>query len=301
MNSEAVWEIPDPLSVFEVCQEDGSVATVRRHGNPDGLRVVLSHGNGLAIDLYYPFWSLLCDEFDIFLYDLRNHGWNCVGPRSSHHIPAFIQDQDRILESIDRYFGKKPKIGIFHSVSALTTLFSSAQNDTFSALVLFDPPLCKPGASQDEFDAAAENLAARIRQRSSRFRSMAEFAELLQYMPGYIRVVSGVRSLAARTTLRKYRDGQGFELRCPAEYEAQITEYVRSFSVLADLDSLSCPTKVIGADPTLPTAYLPTFRLSHILTVDYDFLPETTHLLQLERPAECVKLVREFLRGINVL
>lgn len=90
-------------------------------------------------------------------------------------------------------------------------------------------------------------------------------------------------------------------MRCPPEYEAQITEYVRGFSVLADLDALSCPTKVIGAEPMLPTAYLPTFSLSHILTVDYDFLPETTHLLQLEKPAECVKLVREFLRGINVL
>lgn len=301
MTSETVWKIPEPISVIEVRQEDGSVATVRRHGNPNGRRVVLSHGNGLAIDLYYPFWALLCDEFDIFLYDLRNHGWNSVGPRRSHHIPAFIQDQNRVLESIDRRYGEKPKIGIFHSVSALTTLFSTAQDDTFSALVLIDPPLCKPGTSQDEFDAAAENLAARIRQRSSRFRSVAEFAELLHYMPGYIHVVSGVRNLAARTTLRKCPDGQGYELRCPPEYEAQITEYVRSFSVLADLDSLSCPTKVIGADPTLPTAYLPTFSLSHILTVDYDFLPGTTHLLQLEKPAECVKLVREFLSGINVL
>ena len=301
MNSGTVWEIPEPLSAFNVRQEDGSVATVRRHGNPDGPRVVLSHGNGLAIDLYYPFWSLLCDEFDIFLYDLRNHGWNRVGPRRSHNIPAFIQDQDRVLESIDRQYGEKPKIGILHSVSALATLFSSAQNDIFSALVLFDPPLCKPGASQNEFDAAAEVLAARIRQRSSRFRSVAEFAELLQYMPGYIHVVSGVRDLAARTTLRKSLGGEGYELRCPPEYEAQITEYVRGFSVLADLDSLSCPTKVIGADPTLPTAYLPTFSLGHILTVDYDFLPETTHLLQLEKPAECVELVREFLRGINVI
>ena len=287
--------------MLEVCQEDASVANLRRHGNPDGVSVVLSHGNGLAINRYYPPWSLLCDEFDIFLYDLRNHGWNSVGPRRSHHIPAFIQDQDRVLESIDRYFGEKPKIGILNSVSALTTFFSPAQNDTFSALVLFDPPLCKLGTSQEEFDPAAENLAARIRQRSSRFRSVAEFAELLQYKLGYLCVVSGVRTLAARTTLRKPPRGKGYELRCPAEYEAQITEYVRGFPVLADPDSLSCPTKVIGADPTLPTAYLPTLSLSHILTVDDDFLPETTHLLRLEKPTECANLAREFLRGINVL
>lgn len=299
--SETVWETPQPLSLLEVRQEDGSVTTVRRHGNPDGPRVVMSHGNGLAMDLYYPFWSLLCDQFDIFLFDLRNHGWNSVGPRRSHNIPAFIQDQERVLEAIDCHYGKKRKIGMFHSVAALTTLFSSAQNDSFSALVLFDPPLCKPGKSQDDFDAAAENLAVQIRKRSSRFRSIEEFAELLEYMPGFARVVPGVRNLVARTTLRKSPSGPGYELRCPPEYEAQITEYVRSFSVLADLDTLSCPTKVIGADPMLPSAYLPTFNLSHILTVDYDFLPETSHLLQLEQPAECVELVREFLRGIELL
>ena len=100
MISETVWKIPEPLSVLEVRQEDGSVAAVQRHGNPDGQRVVMSHGNGLAIN---PFWSLLWDEFDIFLDDLRNHGWNRVGSRRSHNIPAFIQDQDRVLESIDRY------------------------------------------------------------------------------------------------------------------------------------------------------------------------------------------------------
>ena len=36
----------------------------RRHGNPVGARLVLSHANGLAADAYYPFWSLLCDRFD---------------------------------------------------------------------------------------------------------------------------------------------------------------------------------------------------------------------------------------------
>ena len=72
-------------------------------------------------------------------------------------------------------------------------------------------------------------------------------------------------------------------------------DYVRSFSPLVDLGMLPCPTKVIGADPTLPYAYLPTLDLSHVMTVDYDFLPETTHFLQLENPAECVAVIREFL------
>ena len=57
--SETVWEVPEPTAVHDVRVDDETVITLRRHGNPEGPRLVLSHGNGLAIDLYYPFWSLL--------------------------------------------------------------------------------------------------------------------------------------------------------------------------------------------------------------------------------------------------
>ena len=74
MTSETVWELPEPLSTHDVRVDDDTVITLRRHGNPQGPRLVMSHGNGLAIDLYYPFWSLLADDFDLIIYDLRNHG-----------------------------------------------------------------------------------------------------------------------------------------------------------------------------------------------------------------------------------
>ena len=149
-----------------------------------------------------------------------------------------------------------------------------------------------------EFDAAVERLSASARRRGHRFRTEEEFAELLAYMPGFRRVLPGVRELMARTTLRRSPDGQEYQLRCPREYEAQLIEYVRSFSPLLDLEGLPCPTKVIGADPTLRGTYLPAFDLSKILTVDYDFLPESTHFLQLEQPATCAALLREFLGSV---
>ena len=60
---------------------DGALIMLRRHGNAAGPRLVLSHGNGLAADLYYPFWSLFTDRYDIILYDFRSHGWSPVGDR----------------------------------------------------------------------------------------------------------------------------------------------------------------------------------------------------------------------------
>ena len=294
--SETLWEIPDPLSTTDVRVDDETVITLRRHGNPAGPRLVLSHGNGLAIDLYYPFWSLLLDEFDLVIYDLRNHGWNAVSSREKHNVPTFVSDHDRILEAIDRDWGKKPKIGVFHSVSALTTLMSPTKGRGFSAYVLFDPPLCKRGASYEEFDAAAERLAAMIRRRAHRFRNREQLTEVLSYVPTFQRTVPGFFDLMARTTLRQCEDGEGYELRCPREFEAQVTEYAAPYAVLVDFSAFHCPIKVIGADPTLPYSYLPTLDLSHILTVDYDFLPETTHLLQVEQPEECAAELREFIQ-----
>ena len=295
-----VWELPAPLAVEQVRLDENTVTVVRRHGRPDSpVRLVLSHGNGLAIDAYYPFWSLLADEFDLVVYDIRNHGWNAVGERKHHNIPTMLHDHDVLARAIAERLGDKPTVGVFHSLSTLTAILSLS--GPYSGLVLFDPPLCKPAASEAEFDEALDRQTALTRRRSPRFRSEEEFSDLLRYSPLYARVVPGVRELVARTTLTKAADGEGLGLRCPREFEAQVSEYMRSFAPLLDLDMLYCPTKVIGADPTLPHAYLPSFDLKHIESVDYDFIVDSTHLLQLEKPAECVAMLRVFLRQSGLL
>ena len=294
MTTDIVWEIPAPLSTFDVRLDAGTLTTVRQHGNPSGPRIVLSHGSGLAVDLYYPFWSLLAGDFDLMVYDLRNHGWNSVGAQRDHNIPTLIHDHDIILESIDREYGSKPTVGIFHSLTTLITLLSFSR--LYSALVLFDPPLTRPGASQIELHDAAERAAALIRRRGQRFKKREDFVEVLGIFPTFKRAAPGVHELMARTTLRQSASGEGYELRCPREYEAQLVDYGRSFFPLLDLELVACPTKIIGADPTLPHAYLPALDQQLASAMDYDFIPEATHFLQLEKPAECAAVTREFLK-----
>ncbi|MYH41849.1 MAG: alpha/beta hydrolase [Chloroflexi bacterium] len=296
--SDAVadWVLPEPLSTLDVRVEGDTTITVRRHGNPDGVRLVLSHGNGLSIDLYYPFWSLLEEEFDLFVYDLRNHGRNALGALENHNVPTIARDQDTLLEAIDSRHGVKPTVGVFHSVSALTTLLSPSNGSGFEALFLFDPPLRKPGVSHEEFDEASIRAASRARRRSHRFPTKEAYLELLEFSPNFRRVVPGVLPLLAETTLRESAPDGGYELICPPEFEAVIVEYGRIFSAFVDVSAVSCPTKVYGADPTLPYAYLPTLDLGDIEEVDYDFLPDATHFLQLEQPETCVATLREFLQ-----
>ena len=276
---------------------DGSVVTLRRHGNSSGPRLVLSHGNGLAIDLYYPFWSLLTDEFDLVVYDLRNHGWNATGDLAEHTIPALVRDFESTIEAIERRYGKKQQVGVFHSLSSLVALLSPDVHAGFQALALFDPPLSRPGPTYDMGQAAAARNAAHTRRRATSFRSPQELAEVLPYLPLFQRVVPGFVDLMARTTLRMGEQSR-YHLRCPPEYEARIMESVASFGVSADVKSARCPVKVIGADPTPPFPYWPTFNFGELLGMDYEFVPGTTHFLQMEKPEECVARLRRFMDSL---
>ena len=262
------------------------------------MRLLLGHGNGLASDFYYPFWSRFTDDFDVFVYDLRNHGWNTVGRKSGHNIPNLIRDQEDVVESLADQFGPRCSVGVFHSLSALTALLSrtlgTGRTGDLSAWIFFDPPLVRPKRSEEEFDKSTYRSAEIARRRTDRFRDTDQFAELAHHFL-LARAVPGSAQLMARTMLRRSADGNSVELRCPREYEAQIWAYARSFAFLVDLSNLPCPTKIIASDPTMTSAYRPTFNLRHNHTVDYDFIPDSTHLLQLENPKRCERLIRRFL------
>ena len=290
------WTVPRPLAVREVRIPDGAVIFLRKHGNPQGPRLVLSHCNGFAADTYYPFWSLLADRFDLVLYDFRNHGWNPVDPRLAHNIETFVRDNRVIVKAIAEYFGEKPMIGVFHSMSAVTAILQLAESDEFAALVVFDPPTCPHGRESQDVKKMAGAMASKARQRQDRFRNPDEFTEQLLRAQVYERLQPGVADLIARTTLRRTADrGTAYELCCPREYEANIYDQLYGSAVASEIISLPCPTKVIGADPVVPLSFLPSVDLSDMVALDYDFVPETTHFLQLEEPQECVDRTLDFL------
>ena len=293
-------EVPAPLATAEARMADGSRIVLRRHGNPGGPRLVVSHCNGFAADAYYPFWSLLTDRFDIVLFDLRNHGWNLVGNRENHGIETLVDDHGHIAEAIDRHFGARPKIGVFHSVSAQSALIGATRSSTYSSLVLFDPVVCPPGCRPEDVrkvETMLRHLGEAALRRRERFASREEFMDRVLRAPAFQLLCPGAPELVARTTLRRASNGDGYELRCPREYEAAISLEGPRWAKAADLSRVSCPAKIIGSDPTVPFSFLPTVDLGEILALDYDFVPETTHLLQLERPEECVAAMLPFVEG----
>ncbi len=289
------WTIPEPLGVCETRGWGDAPIVLRRHGNPDGLRLVVSHANGLSADSYFPFWSLLLERFDVVVYDFRNHGWNPVGDLKAHQMPVFARDNACVARAIDLHFGSKPMVGVFHSMSASTAVLQATQGRPFSALVLFDPPTCADARESQDIRKVARQLAARARKRQSLFATREEYAERLLAARAFERLRPGAAEWIAHTTLRPADEGTGYQLSCPPAYEARIFEQLYDSAVAADIANLACPTKIIGADPTVPFSFLPSVNVSELVSIEYDFVPETTHFLQLEQPEECVALTVAFL------
>ena len=275
---------------------DGAVISVRRYGNAEGPRIILSHGNGLAADAYYPFWSLLTSRFDLFIYDYRSHGLSSAGDRRLHHVPTFILDLDSILRTIKDQFGYKPPIGIFHSLSTVVALLQSQERGSFEALVLFDPPICPPGGLPADMEGVSTRLSLQAGRRRERFESRAELADLMRDIPAYQRFKPGAVDLLVAATTRPV-EGGGFELRCPREYESQAFAYFFGWAMEIDLGRVGCPVKAVGADPTRRFSFMPSIDLSVLDSLDYDFLPETTHFLQMEEPEQCAALTVGFLES----
>lgn len=290
------FEVPEPNAVETAEMSDGARILLRRHGNPDGARLVLSHGNGLAIDAYLPFWGLLLDRYDLVLFDARNHGRNPVHDFAAHNWARIGRDMDELQAAIARFFGDKPAIGVFHSLTSKASVQQALKaGATWSRLVLFDPPVYPPPGHalvpvHEEHLNRMERLA---RRRPQRYADPSEFSATLQARPQFARWVPGAHDLFARTTLRRQGD-DGWWLACPREYEAHIFLTDRDSTIWTSLlsRSLDIPLAVIGADPELPDADSPAKvcrALSREAGLPYECITDTTHMLQLERPEACAE------------
>ena len=215
-------------------------------------------------------------------------------------MDSFARDHDRVFEAIGGLYGEKPAVGVFHSISALASLHAPSMGGNYSGLMLFAAPLCNTGTKYKEFELKALRTADMLRRRTQWFRTREEFAELHSYLPYFHQAVPGVFELVARTTLSKSENGHGFELRCPAEYEAQIWDHASQYAVSVDFDALRCPVKIVTSDPAVPDPNAPTFDFSGS-GVDHEIVPGTTHFLLLEKPQECVAALRRFLERVGML
>jgi pimeloyl-ACP methyl ester carboxylesterase len=88
------------------------------------------------------------------------------------------------------------------------------------------------------------------------------------------------------------RDGAGWSLACQRELEGSIYLAALTLDLWPKASAYGCPVKLIGADPDLK-GNVPTGLANQALAREngyvYESIPQTGHLLQVERPEECRK------------
>jgi len=297
---------PPPRESFDLTMSDGAMIRVRRHGNPDAPRLILSHGNGLAIDAYVPFWAPMRERWDLVLFDIRNHGHNPTHGGQGHDMPHFVSDLDRILHETTHRFGVKPTAGVFHSLSALVGFNHALQHPRkWFAMVGFDPPMYpRAGHPLANFQLSdKDSLASRARRRTERYKSPHDFAEQLKAHPLFKRWRPEAYELMATATLRHDEESGDWILACPRDLEARVFEENKDPTLWTRLRDLKIPAKLVGADPDMEGASVTALIARGVateVTIAYEAIKNTSHFLQLERPEECIRAVETFLEGYGI-
>ncbi len=295
------FELPFPSMTFDVALEDGAKIRMRRHGNPAGVRLLLTHGNGFAADAYFPYWQHLLAKFDLLVFDFRNHGQNVPVAPPHHTYEQFARDLERVVQAVKAQLGEKLTAGLFHSMSGRTAMKHAIEIGwCWDALVLFDPPNVPPPGhpAYEPMAAFEQRLTAWARQRRRQFRSIEELAEEYRQSRATARWVEGAHELMARSVLRKSPDSDGYELVCDPENEATIYAQALTLDLWPRAAEFGGPVKLIGCDPNMkggPATGAANQALGIEGGYDYSFVEGTGHLLQIEKPEECVRATLEFL------
>jgi len=303
-------EIPTPRDVFDLTMGDGAVIRVRRHGNPDGPLVFLSHGNGFAADGYVAFWGPLCARFDLAVFDFRNHGQNprAASGKDGHTYAQMALDLERIFREVTSRCGDKTSIGVFHSMSARAAMKHAVEiGFRWDALFLFDPPNVPPPGHRiyELMDSFEHRLADWAMQRPDRFAEPSALAQQYRDTRAHARWVENTHALMARAVLQPETETGDWVLSCPPAFEAAIYLQAMTLNLWPRSEELGGPVKLIGCDPEAKGAPGPAFA-NRALAEDgdyvYEAIPGTGHLLQIQKPDACRQAMFSFLeeKGIAV-
>jgi len=295
--------LPHPRATLEVPRPDGPPIRVRLHGEARPVRLFVSHGNGFASDGYFAFWRRFLPEYEIAVFDMRNHGHNPRGDTAAHDYAHMVGDIDAVLSGVAEEFGAKPSAGLFHSMSAQSGLLAALNYGwRLDALIAFDPPNVPPdGPARAAMLGYLDRLTAWAQRRRETFADPAELAAEYAATRSGRSWAEETRLVMARAVLRQEPDG--CRLCCRAALEASMYEQGAPLDLWPRRADFAGPVKLIGADPDrdhpTPTA-LSNRALADAGGFDYAAIAGTSHLLQLEAPEACAEVALAFLNTLGL-
>ena len=115
---------------------------MRRHGNLDGPRLTVTHGNGFAADAYLPFWQLLTPRYDVLVFDFRGHGESAgnfisYGVRERFDVKAALAwAKSKHPDEAEHLFGIGSNCG---AAALLGAAVEKGPGEQLEGIVLYEP------------------------------------------------------------------------------------------------------------------------------------------------------------------
>ena len=286
---------------IDAVMPDGVLIPIRVFGPEDAqVRVVCSHGNGMAIDGYADFWSQLTDTFQVAVFDMRGHGRSDPGIYDHHNWEWFRRDMHDVLRTIHRTLGRRKTVGAFHSLSSIVSAaYLREQGADLDAVVLYDPPFMPPEDNPHRHGHMAEmyGLAARVVKRRSQFNVPSELAEQFAKQPHLSRWQPHSYLDMARAVMRPGPNGEGWVLSCAPDREGHIFATNDDASLFEYLAHVQIPMQVVASDPAVEGVQVAAEAcrwMAENYGLRYVSVPGTTHFLQMEQPDACAQALRDF-------
>lgn len=284
---------------------DGARVAARRWGAEKPARMVISHGNGLAIDGFLEFGMALADAFEVIAFDMRNHGQSGPGAVLADPWPRFVQDIPEIFDGIEAHFGAKPTHGAFHSLSSASTILAQGQNPRpWRSLTLYEPPV-PPVADAgllEQFLSLHAGLTERTRNRRRQFRDAAHLVASLGRSPTFGGIgAAALLRLAQAMLMRSDANPEApWELVCHPEMEANTFDTRRACDYWEGLARVNVPVQVVlgtahGHD--MPILIETATCLAQSFGFDCAKLEGGGHLMQLQRPQRSAEKALGFARA----
>ncbi len=264
-----------------------------------------AHANGYPARAYTPLIETLTPHYHVIASFTRTQwppDWAESRPEDLKSWEPFVDDFSRFLTEQ----GAQNVIGVGHSLGAMVTLTAALRRpELFRALVLIEPVLFRERLllTLDIIRrlGAVKRLHPLISTALKRRRVFADSEEMFsRYRRANVFKRINDRGLRAYvdSMAQPRPDGQ-VELAISPEWEARIYER-GPLNIWAQLKDLRPPALFIRGmetDTFSPGALAKVRR--HLPQAAIHEMPETGHLVPMEKPEEIGRLIREFLAGIK--
>ena len=257
------------------------------------------HANGYPPPCYQPLLSRLAERYHVTASALR--------PLWPGQKPEDLQDWKPLSVDLLQFLADQSEgrvIGVGHSIGAVVTLRAAIQQpDRFRAIILIDPVLFPPYFIFGWRIIRALGLGYKMHPLiPSAQRRRREFDDLDKMWAGYrrrtvFRYFSDDALWALVRGLTRPRAGGGYELAYSPDWEVRIyyTGVAPDTDVWRGMKGLKVPMFIIRGSNT-DTFFPGTGRRVQRLRPQTEVVsvPESTHLVPLERPQEVFELIHGF-------